>query len=57
MSLQPGGCLDLHMARSVLVLGALVSLLTPGVSSAAGDGALAARLDAVLQQQIATARG
>jgi serine protease AprX len=55
--LHNAGCLDLRMARSVLVLGALVSLLTPGVSSAAGEVAPAGKLDIVLQHRIAASQG
>ena len=50
-------CLDLPMARSVLVLGAVLSLLTPMVSSAAGVRAPADRLDAALRRQIAVNQG
>ena len=57
MYLHSGGCLDLRMARSVLVLGALLSLLTPWVSSAAGEVAPASRLDAALQRQLGADRG
>jgi serine protease AprX len=57
MYLQTGDCLDLRMARSVLVLGALISLLTPGVSSAAGEVVPAARLDTILQRRIAAGQG
>ena len=57
MYLQTGDCLDLRMARSVLVLGALVWLLTPGVSSAAGEVAPAGKLDTVLQRLIAASHG
>jgi serine protease AprX len=57
MYLHSGGCLDLRMARSVLVLGALLSLLTPRVSSAAGEVAPIGRLDTVLQRQITAAQG
>ena len=57
MYLQTGDCLDLRMARSVLVLGAVISLLTPGVSSAAGEVVPAARLDTILQRRIAAGQG
>ena len=57
MYLQTGDCLHLRMARSVLVLGALISLLTPGVSSAAGEVVPAARLDTILQRRIAAGQG
>ena len=54
MYLQTGDCLHLRMARSVLVLGALISLLTPGVSSAAGEVAPAGKLDTVLRRLAAS---
>ena len=57
MYLHDAGCLHLRMARSVLVLGVVSSLLTTGVSSAAGEVAPGARLDSVLQRRMAAAQG
>jgi serine protease AprX len=55
--LQTGVCLDLRMARSVLVLGALVSLLTPLVPASADTRPPAGKLDIALQRRIADSRG
>jgi serine protease AprX len=57
MNLQPGRCLDLRMARSVLVLGALIFLLLPRASFAGGERLPALKLDGVLQRQMAATHG
>jgi serine protease AprX len=55
--LQSGRCLDLRMPRSVLVLGVLLSCLTPAIPAAADDRISAAKLDVALRQRAETGHG